>query len=278
MDWDKLKLFQEPKHRAFIWPGGQAAALLVHGFPGTPAEVRPIAELLQPMGWTVQALLVPGFGEQFRTLGEQRYEDWIAAIVEALMALRAAHRPLLLAGFSMGGALAISAAAMAAPEGLLLLAPFSWPEGLTHAAGHLVSPFLPRAIRPFRSADLNNVRVRMALLAALPGIDLEDPEVREAARELVVPTALVRQVFRTGRRAYRHAAELRLPALVIQGKRDETVLPARTRALAGRLGNEVRYLEVDAGHRLIGEQNLAWPTVQEAIMDFAVRLEERYQS
>jgi hypothetical protein len=43
--------------------------------------------------------------------------------------------------------------------------------------------------------------------------------------------------------------------------------------LVSRLPNVVRYAEVNAGHILMGEPNLAWPTVQEFFMDFAARLE-----
>ncbi len=45
-----LELLQMPRHQPFLWPGSTAAALLIHGFPGTPAEMRPLAETLQPMG------------------------------------------------------------------------------------------------------------------------------------------------------------------------------------------------------------------------------------
>jgi alpha-beta hydrolase superfamily lysophospholipase len=56
-----LLAFQGPEHLPFLWPGGQPAALLVHGFPGTPAEMRPLGEALHQAGWTAQGILLPGF-------------------------------------------------------------------------------------------------------------------------------------------------------------------------------------------------------------------------
>jgi carboxylesterase len=276
VNWSELKLFQEPKHLAFLWPGGKPAALLVHGFPGTPAEMRPLARLLQPMGWTVQGLLLPGFGAQYHTLNEHRFEDWLAAVIDALQALRAAgHGPVMLAGYSMGAALAISAAAAEPPDALMLLAPFTWPQSpVSSAANIMMRPLAPARFRPFSRANFRDQRTRNLLLTVLPGMDLDDPEIQDGVRKLQVRVALVAQVFKAGWLAWLRASKLQMSTLVIQGRRDEAVSAVRTRLLVKRLGNVVRYLEVDASHRLIGEENLAWATVQEAVMDFTVRVEE----
>jgi carboxylesterase len=271
-----LKLFHEPRHLGFSWPGGQPAALLVHGFPGTPAEVRPLAQLLQPMGWTVRGILLPGFGAQFETLGERRYEEWLQTVLDALADQRAAgHRPLMLVGFSMGAALAIRAAAGGHADGLIVLAPFTWRQsGIQAAARSLLHPVAAQSFRPFLRANFRNRRTRTMLLAFLPGVDLDDPAVQMALRQWRVPVALFGQVLQAGIQAWESAGDVTIPSLVIQGRQDETVPVARTRILVNRLANTVRYLEIEAGHQLIGPTNLAWPTVQEAVMDFAVRLEE----
>lgn len=51
------ELFQEKEFEPFKWPGGEPAALLVHGFPGTPAELRSLGKSLHLSGWTVEGLL-----------------------------------------------------------------------------------------------------------------------------------------------------------------------------------------------------------------------------
>ena len=45
-----LNPFTGPEHQAFILRGGEPAALLIHGFPGTPREMRPLAETLHAQG------------------------------------------------------------------------------------------------------------------------------------------------------------------------------------------------------------------------------------
>ena len=270
-----LQLLQQPRHQPFFWPGSSAAALLIHGFPGTPAEMRPLAELLRPMGWTVQGLLLPGFGAELASGRKHCYEEWLAVIIQASAALRSTHCPVVLVGYSMGAALALSAAALSPPDGLILLAPFvlekRWAYNM--AAG-MLGRLSPRYIRPFGRANFTDPTMRTMLFSLVPDMDSDDLRAQVAIRELVVPVSLLQQVVRAGWQAYLRAPRVQTPTLVVQGQQDETATPWRTRALVARLAGPVRLLEVQAGHRLIGTGNLAWPTVQEAIMGFAARLEE----
>ena len=45
-----IRLITDPKHKDFSLDAGHLAAVLVHGFPGTPFEMRPLAEILQADG------------------------------------------------------------------------------------------------------------------------------------------------------------------------------------------------------------------------------------
>jgi esterase/lipase len=75
--FQKLNLFQAEDHQPFTWRGNGPAALLVHGFPGTPAEMRPLAESLHAQGWTTQGVLLPGFGPDFPSLMERHPQEWV---------------------------------------------------------------------------------------------------------------------------------------------------------------------------------------------------------
>jgi hypothetical protein len=183
-----LQMFAGPEHQPFLWEGGQPAALLVHGFPGTPAEMRPLAAVLQQAGWTVQGLLLPGFGPQIATLGERRWEEWLAAINQALADLRRDHAPLLLIGYSMGAALAIGAAAGQTVDGLILMAPFVWRESLLQKmAATFFGPLLTPYFRPFRQANFADPALRRGLASLLPQLDLDDPAVQAALRQTAIP-------------------------------------------------------------------------------------------
>ena len=93
-------------------PDGEAigGALLIHGLTDAPYSMRTIAEDLRARGYQVLALRVPGHGTVPAGLTDATWEDWLAAV-----RLGARHvsrtigpdRPLLLVGYSNGGALVL---------------------------------------------------------------------------------------------------------------------------------------------------------------------------
>ena len=270
-----LNVFQGPEHRAFRLDGGRPAAVLVHGFPGTPAEMRPLAEMLHQDGWTVHGLLLPGFGPEIATLSQRHRGEWIAAVEDALGALRqAGHRPLLLAGYSMGAAVSLSASAGdAQPDGLALLAPFWWQErAWLRVTGGALRPFLPGSFRPFQRANFANPQFRHAIAGFMPGLDLEDPQVQQAVREIPIPLSLIEQVLEIGQDAYRAAPQITAPTLVVQGARDEVVRASQTQKLLARFAARPQYREAPAAHDLIAPTSAAWPEVAQAVTAFASEL------
>jgi carboxylesterase len=265
-----LQLFQEPEHQPFVWEGGLPAALLAHGFPGTPSEMRPLGASLHEAGWTVQGLLLPGFGPQIQTLSERRYAEWVTAVREALVALQGQHAPVLLVGYSLGAALALQVAAARPPSGLILLAPFL--RMAENPVQRILWPILKRIfprVRPFAKIDLSDPQVRASVIKFMPGVDLEDADVQQQIRAFTVPTSLLDQLRDAGRAAYRLAAQVDVPTLVVQGTQDEVARPRHTRRLLRRLPGPVRAHEVTGGHDLLKPDQLAWFQVERTVLDFA---------
>ncbi|MBN1994099.1 MAG: alpha/beta fold hydrolase [Anaerolineae bacterium] len=267
--FSQLNPFQGNEHQPFYWDGGQPAALLVHGFPGTPVEMRPLAMALHRAGWSVCGPLLPGFGPQVATIFERDYTEWVAVVETKLAELQQKHRPVLLVGHSMGGAVSIQAAARRSPDALALTAPF-WQLGewWQRWICLLVKPFF-RQIRPFKNADFSNPELRRNVHNFLPDIDFDNPETRQGLRDLAIPVRILEQLLRVGRRAYRVAPQVNAPTLVIQGNRDETVPANRTRRLLRRLPGLVRFEEINTGHYLIRPEDPGWPAVEQAVLAFA---------
>lgn len=267
-----LGLFQGAEHQSFAWFGGRPGALLIHGFPGTPAELHPLGKSLHQAGWTVHGPLLPGFGTQIETLFERHYFEWINAVQKAIMELQRDHNPVLLVGYSAGAALALQVAANHPPAGLVLLAPF-WQvaTGWQKIAGILLRPFF-RQIRPFKKADFSDPKMRHGVNNLLPDVDLDDPAVQQALRELSVPVKIFEQLHQVGQGAFQSASKIAVPTLVIQGTQDETVRPANTRRLALRFPRPAHYLEVAVGHDLINPDQQAWSQVEYTVLNFAKTL------
>lgn len=262
--------FAGPEHEAFGIEAGQPAALLLHGFLGTPAEMRSLGDALSAEGWTVHAPLLPGFGADLGTLLERRHEEWIAAAQSAAEELgQNGHRPFVVVGYSMGAALALIIQERVRPDGLALLAPFSWPEPRwLPPVEFLARPFLPTGFRPMRRADFDSPQMRQGMEKFMPGVDLDDPAVRSAVREFRVPLGLIDQVRAVSRKALKAAAGARVPTLVVQGAQDSVALPEQTQALAGRLPSAPAFVSVDSEHNLTDLNNPAWPGVRHAVLDF----------
>jgi carboxylesterase len=115
-----------------------------------PLQIYAIAQVLNQL-LTVEGLLLPGFGTQIDTLFNRKYSDWVEAIKVALQKLRPEHSPLILGGFSMGGALAINVAATDNVDGLLLMSPFWKMSGPFWGLLPIFRRFFP-VIHPYRCA------------------------------------------------------------------------------------------------------------------------------
>ncbi len=269
-----LKFFPGAEHQPSIVHAAQpvGAAVLVHGLPGTPAEMRSVAGALHRANWTVHNLLLPGFGPDIPTIIDRRWSDWVAAVSSAQAELQRKHTKVLLVGYSFGGAVAVAAASHCPPAGLLLLAPFILQPPLwQRIVITLLSPLLPHSFRPYARVNLADARVRSRMQLFFGDANLDDPGVQQVLRELEVPGTLMQEVAQS-RSAFRLAPTVRTQALVLQGARDVVSQPAHSQTLARLLGPQARYLSVDAGHELLDDALPAWPAVESAILEFAQRV------
>jgi len=119
---------EEPLTAAFTLGPSPADArgqvLLLHGFTGSPWEVRPFGEALAARGYHVEAPRLPGHGTLPEAMLWVTWHDWLDTAERALAEL--AHRDkVVVAGLSMGSLLALLLAARhpKAVKGLVLMAP-----------------------------------------------------------------------------------------------------------------------------------------------------------
>ena len=91
----------------FDMEGGDIGVLLIHGFTGSPAEMRPMGRYLHDRGLTVSAPLLPGHGTKVEDLNEVSWHEWTAAVEQALADLQGRCPHAFVAGLSMGGLLTL---------------------------------------------------------------------------------------------------------------------------------------------------------------------------
>lgn len=271
-----LAFYQGNDHQSFVIERSERQALLIHGFMGTPATLRPIATALARQGWTVRVPLLPGFGSDISQLEQTCWRDWVRTASDVWREIATQAEQTLLFGFSMGGALALHLAAEHSPDKLVLAAPF-W---RLHDPRVPILPLLQyaqRHVRPFGSLDLTNESIRERLERLLPEIDLADADMqRQVQEEFLIPTAAVYGLCKIGRLAYEKAPLVKSSALIVQGIHDLIVHAQDTRELVRYLGGPVRFHEVHADHTLLREENSAFPAVLRAIQDYLVEPEDAY--
>ena len=86
-------------------------ALVLHGFTGTPVSVAGLAAALAGAGFAVSSPLLPGHGGPLEAMLPTGWADWTTAVEAAYADLAGRASPVVVAGLSMGGALACWVAA-----------------------------------------------------------------------------------------------------------------------------------------------------------------------
>src|ERR1700737_4580318 len=86
---------------------GRRGVLLVHGFAGTPPELRRLGEHLAERGFRCHAPALPGHASTPEALEATVWQDWAACVAEEFDELARECDEVFVAGQSMGGALAL---------------------------------------------------------------------------------------------------------------------------------------------------------------------------
>jgi len=266
-----LPIFTHPDHDPFFMEGGKPGAVLVHGFPGTAFEMRHLGRALHEDGWTVNGVRLPGFGPELANIIEYDNSDWVNHVLQACQGLKAqGHTPILLVGFSFGGALAMQVAAREGIDGLVLLAPATWHEPpVIKVAADFLRAVMPLSIQPLRHIPIDSPMLEQQFLQYLPEIDLEKPEHAEEIKHVKFPLYLLDQVREVGREGLAAAPKIAAPTLLIQGSGDKVVQPARTAKLQNKLGAPATFKLVEGPHGLTMPQHPAFSQVAANTRDFA---------
>ena len=120
--------------------------VLVHGFTGSPAAMRPWAHFLNERGYTVRVPRLPGHGTKWQDLNEVSWQEWpdrASKDVEEL--LQKCDRVFVFA-LSMGGATSIQVAHRFGSKisGLVFVNPMITIKGPAQYFLPLISKFVPK--------------------------------------------------------------------------------------------------------------------------------------
>jgi carboxylesterase len=238
----------------FRMRGGVRGCLLIHGFAGTPPEMRGLGEFLAAGGYDVMGPLLAGHGLTPEAMAATRWPDWVRSAEEALAALRRDCEDVFVCGQSLGATL-----------GLHLAATHPEIKGVI-TMGAMASPAY------FRDWRIKIIRgLKYAVRWHVPGdeADLGDPTaVRLLHSYARRPTVCIESLMHLLRVVDRELPQVRVPALIMHGRGDRTVDVGNAPHILERIGSTDKQLiwfersghaiTVDLEHDLLFATVLNW--------------------
>jgi carboxylesterase len=192
--------------------------LLVHGFTGSPASMRPWGEFLNSHGYTVRVPLLPGHGTKPEDLNKVKWEEWPAKVTFELSELQKTCDTIFLIGLSMGGGtvLNVTIANNVAITGLILVNP------MIHVRG------VPVELAFFLS--------RLQKMRTSVGDDIKRPGVTEWGYD-ALPTRGVYQLLKMLRVTRKNLGQITVPVQLFHSVDDHTLPVSNTEIILKGLGS-----------------------------------------
>lgn len=105
--------------------GDEIGVLLLHGFTGSPASMKPWGHELAEEGWTVRVPRLPGHGTTWQDANLTTWHDWYAEAERNLLDLQSRCSNVFVMGLSMGGSLTLRLAELHGADitGIVLVNP-----------------------------------------------------------------------------------------------------------------------------------------------------------
>lgn len=213
-----LKPFDLDLVRPWSLGAGRRGVLLLHGFAGTPPELRRLGEHLAAHGYRCRGPALAGHGSTPEALESTTRDDWTRSAQEELDALAGECDEVMVAGQSMGGTIALHLAAndLRVAAVATLAAPV-WLSGIATRA----IPVARRVMRWHRPGD---------------DIDLYDLQaIDELYSHGLRPMRAIHEFTQLLREVRDELAAIRAPVLVLHGGRDRTIAPANAKEIERRL-------------------------------------------
>ncbi|MBO8173297.1 MAG: alpha/beta fold hydrolase [Bacillaceae bacterium] len=208
---------------SFFLEGDQSGLLLVHGFTGTTAELRPMGEYFHRLGMTVHAPLLAGHGTTPEEMAQTTWKDWWCSTVNGykrLMEYGCTH--VYAAGLSMGGLLALNLAYNYEIRGVVsMCAPVFLKDPRIH-----LTPILQKFMTYSDRDEKKQPHIEKEIF----------PYER-------TPIACIASLYQFIRIVKKRIPQITTPVLVAQGRKDETVRPRSARYIYNKIGSPIKEIK-----------------------------------
>ncbi len=250
-----------PTAEPFFFPGeaGRPGCLLIHGFTGTPKEMRWMGEYLSAQGYPCLGVRLTGHATRPEDMIRSRCTDWMASVEDGYHLLRGVAERIYLVGLSMGGILSLLMSTRLQVAGVIAMStPYRLPYDYPIWALKLLSKFV--AYQPKEKTE--------------PGADWFDKEA------FAIHVSYPQNPVRSGAELQRLLQEMRAalpnvtaPVLLIHSQNDTYVPPENMEQIYAALGasDKTKLYITEAGH--VVTRDAARGEVFRAAGDFIRRVE-----
>lgn len=190
----------------FYYQGEKTGILLIHGFTGSPSEMRPMGEYFRSKGYSIYAPLLAGHGTTPEELRNTTWQDWWNSVKTAYQQMvRDGMNEIFVVGLSMGGALSLFLASEERVNGVVSLCAPIWVRDRRIHFVDVIQYFLPYISKKKKKLDAY-------MDANLLTYD------RTPLRSVGNLNRLIREVKK-------RLPKVDVPTLVVQARNDQTVDP-----------------------------------------------------
>jgi carboxylesterase len=213
----------------FFLPRGEVGCLLIHGFTGTPFEMREMGEYLGACGFSALGVRLFGHATTKEDLYRVNWQDWASTVEDGYQILSGVASQIFIIGLSMGSLLAIKFSRYNPVQGLVLIStPYYAPDPRLNTIGPFL-PYIRHVYRSYAKSDSHWDDPR----AGLNHIEYDG-----------YPLRGVQEVGTILGEAVSLLPKLRIPTLLVHSLQDRSVIFDHARLVMHALGSSHKRLKV----------------------------------
>jgi carboxylesterase len=261
-----------PGAEPFYFRGKRAGCLLIHGFTGTPDEMRWLGRQLSSAGHTVVGVRLAGHGTSPEDMNATRWHDWHASVEEGYLRLRAECERVFVIGLSLGGVLALHLATQEKPDGIVAMAA---PVHIRDWRLTVLRPF-QRFIPYWRKTRRNPPETAGQVETAGAGQLALDKAMHRASMDYDhMPTACILSMVDFFRIVEKELPCIHVPTRLIFASQDRLAPRAEMQFIYDRISStDKRMLGLDRSGHIVCD-DVERETVSEAVLEFMDEIVQR---
>lgn len=211
----------------FFWEGKEhkdVMCLLVHGFTGSPSEMRLLGQYLNNQGYGVSGLRLPGHGTTPEDMAGTTWQDWYGAVEREYQRLKKEYPLVIPVGLSMGGVLCLHLASRHSVPGVATLSAAIFIGNRKAYLAPILQYFYPYREKPLAAEKMEKILAEGHFAYNRTPVN--------ALASLLQLIGLVKKEL----------PQLKVPALIIQSTKDMIVNPQSAQYLYDHLGSPAKKL------------------------------------